>query len=73
MEEKLCFEDGMRELEQLAIALESGKMTLEESFNAYERAMKLKKQLEKLLDDGDQRIRVLTGAGEEEMSAEEMQ
>ena len=73
MEDKLNFEAGMQELEHLARALESGEMTLEDSFAAYERASALKAALEKLLDEGDRRIRVLTSEGEEEMDAEERQ
>lgn len=73
MEDRLSFEQGMLELEKLARALETGEMTLEDSFKAYERALELKNALEKLLDEGDKRIRVLTGAGEEEMEAEEIQ
>lgn len=72
MEDKLTFEQGMQELETLARALETGSMTLEDSFKAYERAVELKNALEKLLDEGDQRIRVLTRNGEEEMDAEEI-
>ena len=73
MEDKLNFEADMQELERLARALESGEMTLEDSFAAYERASALRAALEKLLDEGDRRIRVLTSEGEEEMDAEEMQ
>ena len=73
MEDRFTFEAGMQELEQLARALESGTLTLDESFAAYERAGKLKAALEKLLDEGDRRIRVLTGGGEEELDAEEVQ
>lgn len=72
MAKKLNFEEGMLELENLARALETGEMSLEESFKAYERAIKLKDQLEKLLDDGDRRIRMLTEAGESELDAEEI-
>ena len=72
MRKKLNFEEGMQELEQLARALESGEMTLEDSFAAYERANELKKALEKLLDEGDKKIRILTEAGEDEVDAEEI-
>lgn len=72
MRKKLNFEEGMRELEQLARALESGEMTLEASFAAYERANELKKALEKLLDEGDKKIRILTEGGEDELDAEEI-
>ncbi len=64
MNEKLTFEGGMQELEALVQALESGQMPLEESFQTYERAAKLKEQLSALLDEGDRRIRVLTETGE---------
>ena len=73
MNDKFNFEKGMQELEQLALALEKGEMTLEDSFKAYERAVELKNTLEKLLDEGDRRIRVLTQNGEEEIIAEEIQ
>ena len=72
MEDKLTFEAGMQELDRLARSLESGALTLEESFAAYERAGKLKAALDKLLDEGDRRIRVLTGAGERELNPEDL-
>ena len=72
MEKKLSFEQGMMELEQLVHALEKGEMSLEESFKAYDRAVELKKALELLLDEGDQRIRVLTENGEKELDAEDL-
>ena len=64
MDKKYTFEEGMQELETLVQALEAGEMSLEDSFKAYERAVKLKAELGALLDDGDKRIRVLTEAGE---------
>lgn len=73
MKKKIIFEEGMQELETLAASLESGEMPLEESFAAYERAIDLKKQLEKILDAGDAKIRVLTENGEREMDVEENQ
>jgi len=72
MAKKLNFEDGMMELEGLVKALESGEMSLEESFKAYEKAAKLKTQLENLLDEGDKRIRMLTEDGETELEAEDI-
>ncbi len=66
------FEAGMQELEELARALESGEMTLEASFAAFERANALRKALKELLDEGDEKIRVLTGSGEDELDAEEI-
>ena len=71
MKKKLSFEEGMQALEALVQALESGQMPLEESFQTYERAMKLKGELEAMLDEGDRRIRVLTDAGEQVSAGEE--
>ena len=70
MKKKIIFEDGMRELEALVQALESGQMPLEESFKIYEKAMKLRDELTALLDEGDRRIRVLTENGEREITEE---
>ena len=69
--ENFTFESGMEELENLVRALESGEMPLEESFQAFERGMALKKRLEALLEEGDKRIRVLTESGEEPLEGED--
>ena len=72
MENKLNFEAGMQELEELARSLEGGEMTLEASLAAFERANVLRRELQKLLDEGDERIHVLTASGEDELNAEEI-
>ncbi len=69
--DKFTFESGMDELETLVRDLENGALPLEESFQAFERGMALKKRLEKLLEEGDKRIRVLTESGEEPLEGEE--
>ena len=71
MKKKITFESGMEELEALVGQLESGEMSLEDSFKAYERAIELKNSLNALLDEGDKRIRVLTESGESELDAQE--
>ena len=71
MKKKISFEEGMQQLEALVQSLESGQMSLEDSFKAYERAMELKKSLNALLEEGDRRIRVLTEGGEEPLDVEE--
>lgn len=67
MKKKITFESGMEELEALVGQLESGEMSLDDSFKAYERAIALKNSLNALLDEGDKRIRVLTESGETEL------
>lgn len=73
MKKKLNFEEGMQELEGLANKLETGELSLEDSFSAYERAVKLKKELEAILAQGEQKIRVLTENGETELDAEDVE
>ena len=46
------FESGMQALEALVKALESGQMGLEESFDAYAKAIALRDKLTAILDDG---------------------
>lgn len=70
MKKKITFEAGMEELEGLVRSLESGQMPLEESFKAYERAVELRDALNKLLDESDKRIRVLTESGETQLDSE---
>lgn len=60
MAKKLTFEQGLEELTSLVEALEGGRLTLEESFSAYERGAKLAAQLKTMLDQGDRRIVALT-------------
>ena len=71
MKKKITFEEGMQELETLVQSLESGEMSLEDSFRAYERAIKIRDALKILLEEGDHRIRVLTESGEREMLQED--
>ncbi len=71
MAKSITFEAGMTELEAIVRSLEKGDFPLEESFQAFERGMKLSEQLKKILANGDARIRVLTARGEEEMDADE--
>ena len=60
MAKGFSFESGMSELEALVEALERGELSLEESFKAYEKGVKLAAQLKGVLDQGDQRILALT-------------
>ena len=66
--EKMTFEDGMAKLEKLVRELERGELPLEASFEAYEEGTRLAKELKKILDEGDAKIRVLTEDGERDMN-----
>lgn len=71
MKKKITFEEGMQELEALVRSLESGQVPLEESFKAYDRAIKLRNELQSLLEGSEKKIRVLTEAGEHPLIQED--
>ena len=62
-QETFRFEDGLVELEETVSRLESGDLTLEESLTAFERGVGLVKALNERLGAVEQRIEVLTRAG----------
>ncbi len=54
------FEESLHALEALVERMESDELTLEESLQEFERGMALTKQCEKLLDEAEQRVQILT-------------
>jgi exodeoxyribonuclease VII small subunit len=62
-DENLRFEDGLAELEETVSRLESGDLSLEDSLAAFERGVGLVKVLNERLGAVEQRIEILTRAG----------
>ena len=60
MGSKINFEQGIEKLEEIVTKLESGSVSLDESFKEYEKGVKLYKELKKLLAEGEARIIQLT-------------
>ena len=58
--EKPDFEQSMEALEELVNRLENGNLTLEESLQEFERGMALTRQCQTLLEEAEQRVRILT-------------
>lgn len=50
------FEESIKELESIALKLESGEVSLEESIDLYEKAVKLSKECSKLLEKAKLKI-----------------
>jgi len=71
MAEKFTFEQGLEELENIVSSLESGETTLEASFDAYKKGMKIYNKLKQILDEGDARITELTQSGEKLLQGEQ--
>lgn len=59
MEEKINFEEAMKELEDIANQLEKGDLTLDESVQKFEEGIKLSKKLNKVLEDSEKKINIL--------------
>lgn len=56
---KLSFEEALSELEDLTRRLEGGEMTLDESIEAYERGMELKKICYEILQAAEKKLEYL--------------
>ncbi len=62
---KMTFESGMEELEAIVAKLENGEAALEESISLFERGVVLTKDLQKLLETAEQKVKLLIKYGEE--------
>jgi len=62
MKEKQSFEEALQELEKIVEKMDSGELTLNESLEAFEDAVKLVRFCTAELDRAEQRVRVLTEA-----------
>lgn len=60
-DEEQSLESALDELEQIVQLLETGKLSLEESLEIYERGIRLVGLCNKLLEGAEQRIESLTG------------
>lgn len=59
MKEEKTFEDDLKELEEIANNLESGKLNLDEAIKEFEKGMKLSKECTKKLDLAEKKINIL--------------
>ena len=64
MEEKITLEDMFRELETLTEQMEDPDITLEQSFDLYNRVMELLKKCNESIDSVEKKVLVLDESGE---------
>mgnify|MGYP002510906911 CR=1 FL=1 len=57
--EKVNFEESIQKLENIAIELEKGELSLEESLTKFEEGMKLSKQCNEIIENAEKKITVL--------------
>ena len=65
------FETAMAELEALVEKMDSGQLPLEESLGAYQRGVELLKYCEKVLEDAQQRVKVLEDGALKELPSDD--
>jgi exodeoxyribonuclease VII small subunit len=68
---KMGFEESVRRLEEVAGLLERGDLPLEDSMKLYAEGVKLVQSSQKLLDEAEQKVTLLSGGGETEFHSEE--
>ena len=59
--EKFNFEEALKELETIVSALESGKVSLEESLELYEKGVKLVRDANAILTDAKNKLMNVSG------------
>lgn len=69
MNKELSFEDAIARLDALVHRLESGELSLAESLDAYAEAVSLSRTCTSLLENAEQRIRILQAGEGAEMTA----
>ncbi len=56
---KANFEEAIQKLEEIAVELEKGDLSLEESLNKFEEGMKLSKECNEIIENAEKKITVL--------------
>lgn len=62
-ESAVNFEKSLSSLEALIKEMESGSLSLEKSIDCFERGMALSQHCQKMLQEAEQKVEILTGAG----------
>lgn len=62
-EKKMSVEESFAELDRMVEKLESSDVTLEESFQIYQKGMNLLKDVSRILDGYEKKIQLLNGDG----------
>jgi exodeoxyribonuclease VII small subunit len=54
------FEQSLADLEALVSTMETGELSLDESLGAFEDGVKLTRQCQKMLEEAEQKVQILT-------------
>ena len=64
MSNKLTFEEAMIKIEEIAEKLENGKVNLDEMVELYKQGTELSIYCNKMIDEAEQKIRILSKTGD---------
>lgn len=64
MSNKLTFEEAMSKIEEIAEKLETGKVNLDEMVELYKQGTELSVYCNKMIDEAEQKIRILSKTGD---------
>lgn len=64
MSNKLTFEEAMSKIEEIAEKLETGKVNLDEMIELYKQGTELSVYCNKMIDEAEQKIRILSKTGD---------
>jgi exodeoxyribonuclease VII small subunit len=56
----VSFEQSLTDLETLVNKMETGDLSLDESLGAFEEGVKLTRECQKMLDEAEQKVQILT-------------
>lgn len=71
MAKNKTFEEAVEELETIVKTLENGDCSLEDAVKLFEKGVKISKDCHKVLDDAEQKIKILTESGSQCEAEEE--
>ena len=67
--EEMSFEESMAELDKIVLEMERDEIPLETSLKQFENGVALARHTQKLLQDAEQKVKILTGTkGEEQLN-----
>lgn len=68
--EELSFEQAMAELDAIVLEMERGEIPLDASLKQFERGVTLARHTQKLLQDAEQKVKVLTSTNNQDTLTE---
>lgn len=68
--EDINFEENMKKLEKIALELEDGNLSLDDSVAKFEEGMKISKQCSEILENAEKKITMLIKNEEDELTEE---